>query len=116
MSLHITPEIIRTAYEYLRSTMPFKRWKLPIADEVEIRVIIHKTLLGQWCKTSHHIIKINNKYIGTTLNLLQTIAHEMIHIAQDIAKKDSKNIEHNKDFYRRLSLVAKYHGFDPKWF
>src|SRR5215475_4729604 len=37
--LHLTPEALENAYEYLRATLPFRRWNLPHADELVFRVM-----------------------------------------------------------------------------
>lgn len=117
MSLEITPDIIRNAYEYLRSTKPFKHWKLPHSDKIKIKTILPNDKLGEWSiKDKQHCISINDKLIGSTLNLMQTLAHEMIHLAQYILKQETPNTEHNKDFYNKIKIIAKYHGFDSKWF
>jgi len=34
MTLPLTPATLTAAYEFLRTTPPFKGWKLPHADEV----------------------------------------------------------------------------------
>lgn len=97
--------------------MPFKQWKLPDADKVKIRTVLANDKLGEWrFENKQHWISINDRYIGSSYSLLITLAHEMVHMAQYILKKETPNTEHNKDFYKKLKIVAKYHGFDSKWF
>ena len=117
MRLILTPEVLRTSYDYLKSTKPFNKWKLPLSDLVEMRVMRYRSLIGQWeYSAKHHIIGFNEKFIGTTDSLMRAMAHEMIHIAQYELKAQTNNTEHNKDFYKKIKQVASYHGFDSKWF
>jgi len=117
MPLRITPDVIRNAYEYLRSTRPFNSWKLPHADKIQIRTVLAHDKLGEWrFDNKHHCISINDKYISTSFSLLTTLAHEMIHMAQYVLKTETSNSEHNKDFFKKVKTVARHHGFDSKWF
>lgn len=36
--LHLTLEMLEGAYEYLRTTPPFRRWKLPPGADIEFHV------------------------------------------------------------------------------
>jgi len=39
MTLHLTPDMLAGVYEFLRTTEPFKAWKLPHADELGFAVV-----------------------------------------------------------------------------
>lgn len=97
-------------YEMLRSTMPFKQWGLPPSTEVEFRVTRERHVLGthtRYVRTDEHIISISNVRVGHMSTLIETMAHEMVHVK-------TRKPEHNKEFYRLWRQVCRYHGFDPK--
>lgn len=113
--LSITPEIIESAYEFLRTTLPFRRWKLPPADDIEFRVVRDPTIYGSYIEESSHIIAISDRLVGHTTTLLATLAHEMIHLYQAIRGTGGKN-QHGVEFRKFAAQVCKAHGFDPKAF
>lgn len=118
MALHLTPEILEAAYEFLRTTPPFRRWKLPHADDVKFVVSADPCWRGYYiCDRRHgHTIAISGKWIGHTANLIATMAHEMIHLYQSIRGLETRNVTHNADFRRIAARVCKHHGFDPRAF
>jgi len=117
MGLILTPDSLRAAYEYLRTTKPFNKWHLPPAEAVEMIVSRKTDIRGEYQKKQkQHKIFISDHAVGATDVVMRTMAHEMIHMAQNINKTETGNTIHNKDFYRRIALVAKHHCFDPKWF
>lgn len=112
--MRLTPEILEASYEYLRSTLPFRRWKLPPAEEVEFHVIRKPGLFGD-CETvgDQHIIRVSTAKVGRTQTLIETMAHEMVHVRLNGLGVKS---EHGSDFRRLASQVCRHHGFDPKTF
>jgi hypothetical protein len=125
MKLHVTPELMELAYEYLRATRPFKAWKLPQADEVEF-IVTHQAVTAGHCRSTsawvaewkggklkrvwHHEIAVSAKMIKRTHNLIETMAHEMVH--QHCDRKGVKS-HHGAEFMRCCEMVAKVHGFNP---
>lgn len=113
--IHLTPEILRAAYEYLRATPPFNRWRLPAADEVEFHVTRHKDRTGD-CETAggqEPIIRISAALVGWTSSLMATMAHELVHLYLD---RKGVRAHHGREFQRCARLVCKRHGFDPRLF
>lgn len=118
--LHLTPEILRAAYEYLRATPPFNRWGLPPADEVEFHVTRHVDRRGDWnCYQKKsgggHIIRISSVYIGRTDSLMEAMAHEMVHARCEILG-DKTSAPHGGNFKRLAASVCRRHGFDVRQF
>jgi hypothetical protein len=109
--MHITPEIVRAAYDYLRTTPPFKRWSLPPADEVEIRIMKHPEARA-WCvdNVNPPVISVSETLVGRTQTLIETLAHEMVHI---YLNRKGVKAHHGSDFKRCAASVCKQHGFDP---
>jgi hypothetical protein len=120
MNLPLTPETLAAAYEYLRSTPPFNKWKLPPSGEVLFKVAKtrHKQGWYQW-DGSRHTITASTGRIAQSHTLLVLMAHEMIHLYLEIKGWESKkgsNDVHNAAFRKFAVRVCKYHGFDPKAF
>lgn len=119
MTLPLTPDSLAAAYEYLRTTPPFRRWKLPPADEVEFHVTRHRVhygdhdLIGRGQNRRHCIRASTSEGMATTTNrLLMTIAHEMIHAYQDgVTRTGSWKTTHNREFHRLAARVCKIHGW-----
>lgn len=117
MSLHISPAMMETAYEFLRATPPFRGWKMPPADDVAFRVMRAGDYRGLYHRENgQHIISISGKWIGHSATLLAVMAHEMIHLHQAVRGLETGNTEHNAQFHRLAGRVCKLHGFDPKGF
>lgn len=116
--MHLTPTMLEAAYEYLKTTPPFRRWKLPSADHVEFRVTRDQNVLGYYQphdKDGRHIVGISAAKIDRTETLMETMAHEMVHLRQHLTRSAS-NGGHNVEFQRIGAQVCKQHGFNPKFF
>lgn len=116
MTLHLTPAMLERAYELLRSTPPYRGWKLPPPDDVVFVVTRHKTTAGEhWVAGLTHSIAISQNAIGTLALLTATMAHEMIHMKEfiDGVRND---VKHGASFQRLAARVCRLHGFDVKAF
>ena len=114
--MHLTPAMLHAGYEYLRTTPPFRAWKLPDADDVEFHVM-RRTDRTADCETDlpgrPPIIRVSAALVGWTASLMAAIAHEMVHIHLDRKKVRSA---HGWQFKRLAAQVCRHHGFDPKLF
>ena len=118
MNLLLTPAALAAAYEYLRATPPFRRWKLPHADEIEIHVTLHRDREAdhEVKRRRNHIIRVSANKVRTTDTLMQAMAHEMLHAYQDgIVRTDTK-VDHNREFKRLASRVCDVHGWNAEEF
>ena len=114
MTLPLTPAVLEAAYAYLRATPPFKGWKLPEADAVEFAVTRHRDRMADhttYCYTLDHVIRASTYHIKTTNDLIEAVAHEMIHQHMTRNHTDTK-CEHNAEFKRLAARVCKVHGWD----
>lgn len=119
MALPLTPQIVAAAYEYLRACPPFKAWKLPPADEVEFCVTRHRDREGDhttYCRTLEHIIRVSAYHIKTTQDLMDCVAHELIHARQTRTKTATPKRQHNAEFNRINRRVCRYHGWPVEEF
>lgn len=120
MSLPLTPDMLVTCYEFLKTTPPFRRWKLPDADDVVFRLSKRRKEAGryQW-DGEHHNITASIYGIGHTESLMRFMAHEMIHLYLEKMGWESRHHSeevHNAAFRKFAAQACKHHGFDPKAF
>ncbi len=120
MTLHLTSEVLRGAYDFLRTTQPFHRWKLPPGVLVEFRVVATADARG-WhtrstARDSRHVVAVSRACIGRTDSLMMVMAHEMMHVHQSARGTETSNTIHNAEFRRLARLVCRRHGFDPLLF
>ena len=116
MSLNLTPEILRAAYDFLCTTQPFSRWNMPDGEDVRFYVIRNRHVHGWYQKSPHaHEIAISSATVGHTAVLMTTMAHEMIHLHEKHNSVQGHG-EHSAAFKKYAERVSKIHGFDPKAF
>lgn len=117
MTLPLDKDILEQAYELLRVTPPFRSWNLPDGEDVVFRVTRDPYRRGHYRRDSRgrHEIAVSSLSIGHTANLVETMAHECIHLHQEINGMANKN-EHNAAFRKQAARVCRFHGFDPKLF
>lgn len=117
MTLPLSPETLRAAYDFLSTTPPFSKWNLPDSDDVAFKVIRDPSLRGYYIfEKNKHRIFVSSATIGHTASLVMLMAHEMIHLHERDVKIDRLDVEHSLAFRKLAAIVCKYHGFDPKLF
>jgi hypothetical protein len=119
VSLRLTPDILAAAYEYLRATPPFRGWRLPHADEIGFTVSRHRDrhshLIG-YVRSTEAEIAVSEMVVGSSLTLIEAMAHEMVHLKQHLRRSETSKTAHNAEFRRLAALVCRHHHFDPKTF
>lgn len=115
--MHLTPTILEAAYNYLRATPPFSKWKLPDSDAVEFRINLRPKEFGEifWQADGTPQISVSAVKCKTTKDLVETVAHEMVHYHQYIAAYRN-SASHGPKFKALAAQVCKQHGFDPTTF
>ena len=111
MTLPLTPAMLAGAYEYLRTTPPFRYYALRPAEEVEFAVTRHVDREGDYIddpQAERLVIRVSENSIGSTDVLMQVIAHEMVHLRHGPA--------HGASFRRAAKRVCLLHGWDAKRF
>jgi len=119
VSLPLAPEHLVAAYEFLRVLPPMSGWKLPHADEIVFAVNKHASCLGtyQAGPGERREIACSMKNIGHTDTLLRVMAHEQVHLYQELRGTEGRgNVQHNAEFRRLSARICKYNGWDPKLF
>ena len=108
--MKLTPDILRGAYEYLRTTPPFNKWGLPDGDEVGFHVSLSNINRGMYWNDGTPHIQISDRLHEHSYSIIATMAHEMCHIL------DEGKAMHGAEFKRLTNLVCRFHGFDPAAF
>lgn len=116
MTLPLTPDVLRGAYDYLNETEPFRRWNLPSGEDVVFHITRSRNDRGlYWFENGRHNIAISTGCIGWTLSLMEVMAHELIHLHEQANRACGRG-EHSAAFNRWAAQVCRIHGFDPKLF
>jgi predicted SprT family Zn-dependent metalloprotease len=116
--MRLTPVILEAAYEFLRRTPPFSGWKLPEPDDVEFHIARrippnHLHFADFWLSAGGApCIRFSERRHKHTATVLATMGHEMIHLYQHVAGRETKNTEHNREFHRLAKRVCDLHGWD----
>lgn len=112
MAVFITPELMEAAYELLRVSLPFRRWKLPHPDEIAFHVTRHGDRFADaFYENGRWTIRVSQRKHGQLPTLLMTMAHEMVHIKQRHLCGERER-DHGRQFQRLADQVCRVHGFD----
>lgn len=114
MTLRLTFDMLAAAYDFLRTTEPFRRWRLPDSDELGFAVVRVDDLFADFkIKDGTPLIRVSEANNGHVVTLLATMAHEMIHLRQHLT---GDREHHGPRFKKMAARVCAAHGFDPKTF
>jgi len=122
MTLRLTPQNLIAAYDYLKTTAPFNKWKLPDSDDLHFQITDHADRYGHL----HSFPKASGKYQAiaisaintkTTQQLLETMAHELCHLKHfmDSGYK-TRGYGHGPIFKALAKRVCAAHGFKYETF
>lgn len=113
MILPVNEKRLQLVYAMLKTWPPFDRWSLPPASEVGFHIAkTDRWHAAWWIKDGVHHVEVSMKKHGHLNSLIASMAHEMIHIRQRVAKTETANTEHNAEFVRISKRVCKRLGFD----
>lgn len=102
------------AYEYLARIKPFSSWKLPVSNAVEFEINRSQMLQGEY-SPDPHTIKVSSEHCKTHQAVLETVAHEMVHLHLERAGGYG-HLDHDKDFQKCAKAVCKAFGWKTKGF
>lgn len=117
MGFHLTPAMVETAYELLRMTPPFNRWKLPHADDLAFEVTGHEDRFGSFHfdvdNPGKERLTVSAVHVKSLDLLQRTLAHEMCHIREwRLSPAKAQRANHGKLYNRLADQVCKRHGFE----
>ena len=79
MTLRLTPDMLAAGYDFLRTTAPLYRWRLPHFDELGFHVVRRASLSADLgVEHGMPFIRASKAHNGHAMRLLATLAHEMI--------------------------------------
>lgn len=111
VTLRLTPDVLAAAYDFLRTTDPFRRMKLPEADDIGFHVVSDQDIFADFVvENGVPIIRVSAANNGHTVTLLAAIAHEMKHLHQHMT---GDRETHGHRFKRFAARCCAIHGFDP---
>lgn len=67
------------AYEYLASVEPCKSWNLPPSSAIDFEITRSQMLQGEY-EPDPHTIRASSYCCKTQQDVLETVAHEMVHL------------------------------------
>ena len=116
-----TPKRLAAIYEMLLLFLPFSRWGLPPARNIQFRLVSNTTYDGYYSFNKHrkmpHTIGI--AAYDTFSALISVMAHEMVHLKEQIDGHVSgcagENY-HSKEWRRLAALVCRKLGFESRGF
>lgn len=118
--MRLTPDLLAAAYSLLRETEPFRRWNLPDAEEIRFEVVKTRAWQGEyvsWQGEHSHRIRISQWFHKRIIRLLETMAHEMLHLHMREAGAKQDSHRHGPAFKKLCRLVLRHHPeFDPVGF
>lgn len=107
----LTPARLAAVYECLRAFPPFSGWGLPHSSQVKFTLSKRKDCQAEYTPGEPHWIMVSLPFHHHYSTLHATMAHEMIHLYQDIHKR-ATSAQHNADFKAKSKTVCRKFGFD----
>ena len=124
MLLNVNPDQLQAAYHFVCALEPFNLWAheekrkpFPHPDTIEFRVT-GDVACWAWKQRKPNgtfIIAYSDNAPRQAHHLVMYMAHEIIHLYQDINKLETRSM-HNRDFHARAARVCGIHGYDPRLF
>lgn len=118
MTLPLTVETLRAAYDYMVTTPPFDKWNLPDSEDIVFKVAKdpHNYAWHDKKRGKRHVVAVSRARVGHTMTLMESMAHEIIHVHEANVKGLPRSGGHSKAFWKWAAQVCRAHGFDLKRF
>jgi hypothetical protein len=115
--VNVTPAMVKLCYALLVKLPPFTRWKMPAPDAVKFYLLSDVASHAMYESERGHHISVNADTHITLEQLLATVAHEMVHLRQElIGRLPATRDPHNGAFRRAAKQVCQQLGFDVQAF
>jgi len=109
----VTADSIRSVYVLLQQFPPFCRWSLPPPEDLTFYVVHFKSEHAEY-DPNKKTIRVSTARVSTFLSLLAAVAHEMVHLRQDVADRYPVKDMHNAEFKKCVRQICKHFPFlDP---
>jgi hypothetical protein len=111
----LSPKILKNVYLMLLACKPFNDYKsMPPADNIRFVVNSDPDTMGTYLydedEAPSHVITISKERCGHLNTVIQTMAHEMIHLKRHKTKAWD---QHDDKFRKYAKDIADELGFDP---
>jgi len=119
MSLTLNRGVLAATYDLLRETAPYTEWDLPPSSQISFKVIKSKLTRGTFqvgMGRKRPIISVSEGSVGRLGCLIETMAHEMVHLHEDTNHAGRGDVMHSKMFWKLAQKVCDAHGMDMKMF
>lgn len=114
--MKVNAHLIRQCYAHLRTLPPFDRWDLPAADRVSFGILTGKDH-AVYERDAGHRISVNDMTHTTHGQVMESVAHEMLHLRQQLlGRLPFTKDPHNAEFRRMARAVCKEFGFNVQSF
>lgn len=114
MTIPVTADTVKAVYTCLLSFPPFCRWNLPSPDKLTFDAVPYTSEWGEYHKEKKRL-RVSTAKVSTFQNLVLAVAHEMVHVKEDVAGKWSQ--KHDNAYFKRLAgQVCRTFEFDEKNF
>lgn len=114
--MKVTTDLIRQCYLFLKQVHPFSNWELPPPGECEFGLLSggHH---AEYIRDGKHFIIVNPDTHIALNDLLMSVAHEMVHLRQELkGRLPEKGDGHNAEFRRLAKQVCASLGWDLQRF
>lgn len=110
----LTPSKLAAVYDCLRAFPPYKGWRLPESDGVVFGVSLSLDTFGTYerCRGKPRI-EISALMVTDWQTLVETMAHEMIHLRQCRA---GRAVDHDAEWQRIATRVCREFGWKREGF
>lgn len=110
----LTPSKLAAVYDCLRAFPPYRGWRLPESDGVVFGVSLSLDAFGTYerCRGKPRI-EISALMVNDWQTLVETMAHEMIHLRQCRA---GRAVDHDAEWQRIATRVCREFGWKREGF
>jgi SprT-like family len=110
---YLTPKRLRAVYEMLLAFPPFSRWNMAAPEDVTFIVLKGKEICGEWVfDDPTHQIRISKPRHAHLINVIMTMAHEMVHLHQYETGVYNDEDPHDEAFHAAAAQICDIFGFD----
>lgn len=110
--MHVTPDRVAAVYDCLRHFPPFCNWKLPSSEDIELHVSLQEDAFAVYHRSGEqHGITISMTLVKNWQTLVESVAHEMVHLHQARAGTETR-AEHNREWRRLAKTVCDSFGWN----
>lgn len=112
--MRIAAADLEQTYRYLSGFAPFKDWQLPDAARIDFVVNRSQQMQGEY-DVDPHTIKVSSYFCKTWNDVIETVAHEMVHLACEKHGHYS-HADHCPQFRRLARSVCRAFGWNVESF